>query len=105
MYYKNYHLIPDCPFKDQINLKFFTKCRVGNRSLEDCPIILEKIMNKKNVNHLSRVPMHEVLNTKKLQDITRQGTKIGEDKDKSISTIEKGIIILILQIKNKYLMM
>lgn len=44
-------------------------------------------MHKKNVNHLSRVPKNEVLNTKNLQIITRQGTKIGEDKGKSISTI------------------
>ena len=28
-----------------------------------------------------------MLNTKKLQVITRQGTKIGEDKEKSIGTI------------------
>ena len=40
-------------------------------------------------NHLSNVPKHEVLNTKKLQVITRQGTKIGEDKEKSICIISK----------------
>ena len=55
--------------------------------MEDCPIILEKIMNKKNVNHLSRVHNNEVLNTKNLQIITRQGTKIGEHKGKYISTM------------------
>lgn len=46
-------------------------------------------MNKNNVNHLSRVPKNEVMNTNKFQVITRQGTRIGKDKDKSISTIAK----------------
>ena len=36
-------------------------------------------MNKKNVNLLSRVLKHEILNSKNLQIVTRQGTKIGED--------------------------
>ena len=47
-------------------------------------IILEKIMNKNNVNHLSRVPKHEVLNTKKLKVITRQGTKLEKIKEKTL---------------------
>lgn len=44
-------------------------------------------MNINNVNHLSRLPKHEVLNSKKLQVITRQGTRTGEDKEKGISII------------------
>ena len=40
-------------------------------------------------NHFLRVPKHEVMNTKKLQVITRQGTRIREDKEKSVSTIMK----------------
>ena len=75
--FRNNHLNPNCPYKDQIDLNVCTKCRVGDHSLEDFPIILETIMNKKNVNHLSRVPKNEVLNTKKLQLITRQASKIG----------------------------
>ena len=73
---KNDHLGPNCSYKDQIDLRFCIKCGVGNHSLEDFPIILENIMSKNNVNHLSRVPKNEVLNTKNLQIITRQGTKI-----------------------------
>ena len=61
--------------------------RVKNGSLEDFPIILQKIMNNKNVNHLSRGRKNEVVNTKNLQIITRQWTKTREDKGKSISTI------------------
>ena len=44
-------------------------------------------MNKKNVNHLSRVPKNEVLNTKILHIITRQGIQIREDKGKRIRII------------------
>ena len=46
-------------------------------------------MNKKIINDLSRVPKNGVLNTKNFQIITRQGTKIGEDKGKSICTISQ----------------
>ena len=46
-------------------------------------------MNKNNVNELCKVPKNEVLNSKNQQIITRQGTKIGEDKGKCISTIPK----------------
>ena len=38
--------------------------------------MLDKI-NKKNVNVLSCVQKHDVINTKKLHIVTRQGTKIG----------------------------
>ena len=46
-------------------------------------------MNMKNINHLSRVPKNEVLNTKSLQIITRKVTKTREDKGKTISTISQ----------------
>ena len=46
-------------------------------------------MNKKDINHLSRVSKLKVLNTKKLQVITREGIRIDEDKETSISTIMK----------------
>ena len=47
--------------------------------------MIEKIMNKKHIYHLSRVHKNDVLNyTKNLQIIMRKGTKIGEDKGKSI---------------------
>ena len=52
---------------------------MGNHSLEDFPIILEKIINKKNVNILFGVPKHEAPNTKNMHIITKQGMKIGGD--------------------------
>lgn len=51
--------------------------------------MLGKIMNKRNINHLSRVYKNVVLNTKNSQIITKQGTKIEEDKAKNSSTILK----------------
>ena len=35
------HLCSGCPFKDQTDLKFCTKCGVGDHSLENFPIMLE----------------------------------------------------------------
>ena len=52
-------------------------CGVGEHSLEDCPTMLEKINNKKNVNVLSCVQKHDILTTKNLHIVTRQGTKQG----------------------------
>jgi hypothetical protein len=54
---------------------------VGEHSLGDCPIMLEKIINKKIVNNLSCVPNSTIADTKNLQVITRQGTKIGLDRN------------------------
>ena len=81
------HLSPNCPLKDKTNLKFCTKCGVKDHSLEDCPIIIRKIMSNKNVNLLSRVPKHEILNRKNLQIVTRQGTKSGEGNQNTIKVI------------------
>lgn len=33
--YKPNHLCTECPYKDQTDLKFCTKCGVGDHSLED----------------------------------------------------------------------
>ena len=41
--------------------------------------MLEKINMKKNVNVLSCVQKHDVLHTKNLHIVTRQGTKTGPD--------------------------
>ena len=41
--------------------------------------MLEKINNKKNVNVLSCVQKHDVLTTKNMHIVTRQGTKTGPD--------------------------
>ena len=41
--------------------------------------MLEKINTKKNVNVFSCVQKHDVLNTKNLHIVTRQGTKTGPD--------------------------
>ena len=40
--YKIDRLCSKCPFKDQTDLKFCIKHGVGDHSLEDCPIMLEK---------------------------------------------------------------
>ena len=64
---------------------------MGDHSLEDCPIMLEKIINKKSVNSLSCVPKSNVHCAKNLQVITRCGTRTGFDKNttKPIKHIEK----------------
>ena len=66
----------DCPYKDRKGLKFRTSYGVGDHSLEYCPTILEKINKKKNVNVLSCVQKCDVVCTKNLHIVTRQGTKI-----------------------------
>ena len=72
-------------------MKYCTTCGVGDHSLEDCPIMLEKIMDKKSVNSLSCVPKSDVHSVKNLQIITRCGTRTSYDKDtiKPIKHIEK----------------
>ena len=42
--------------------------------------MLEKIMANRNANHLSHVHKNDLLNSKNLCIVTRQGTKIGEDR-------------------------
>ena len=49
--------------------------------------MLEKINTKKNVNVLSCVKKNDVITTKNLHIVTRQGTKIGLDKPR-ISNIK-----------------
>ena len=39
----------------------------------------DKINKEKNVNVLSCVQKHDIINTKNLHIVTRQGTKIGSD--------------------------
>ena len=60
-------------------LTFCTSYGVGDHSLEDFPTMLDEINEKKNVNVLSCVQKHDVINTKNLHIVTRQGTKIGSD--------------------------
>ena len=48
--------------------------------------MLEKIMEKRNVNHLSRVQKNDLVNSRNILIITRQGTKIGEDNIESNNT-------------------
>ena len=89
--YKDNHLSTKCPYKDRIDLKYCNTCGVGDHSLEDCPIMLENIINKKSVNNLSCVPKSDVHSVKNLQVITRHGTRIGYDNDiiEPIKHIEK----------------
>ena len=49
--------------------------------------MLDKINKKKNVNVLSWIQKHDVINTKNLHIVTRQGTKIRSDNTR-ISTIK-----------------
>ena len=65
-------------------MKFCNTCGVGEHSLEDYPIMLEKIVNKKTINTLYCVPISNITDTKNLQVITRRhGTKTGLDKNES----------------------
>ena len=73
----------DFSYKDKIDLKYCNTCGVADHSLEDCPIMLEKIMNKKIVNSLSCVPKTDMNYVKNLQVITRYGTRVGLDKNES----------------------
>lgn len=72
-------------------MKFCNTCGVGEHSLEDCPIMLEKIINKKTANTLSCVPKSNIADTKNLQVITSQGTKTGLDRNepKILKIIQK----------------
>ena len=63
---------------------------MGDHSLEDCPTILDKMNKKKNVNVLSCVKKRDIIPTKNLHVVTRQGTKNGDDNPR------------ISKIKNKY---
>ena len=79
MCYKEGHRYTDCPYKDKTDLKFCTSCGVGDHSLEDFLAMLDNINKNKNVNVLSCVQKHDIINTKNLHIVTRQGTKIGND--------------------------
>ena len=91
----------ECPYKDQTNLNFCTKCGVGDHSLEDCPIMLEKIMAKRNVIPLSRVHKNYLVNTRNLHIVTRQGTKISEDELKNNDTMLKNYVYSDPNMQNK----
>jgi hypothetical protein len=41
--WKDDHISPDFPIKDITDLKFCNICGVGDHSLEDCLIVLEKL--------------------------------------------------------------
>ena len=79
----------DCPYKDRTDLNFCTSCGVAYHSLEDCPTMLEKINKKKNVNVLSCVQKHDVMHTKNLHIVTRQGMKIRDDNPRIRKIKEK----------------
>ena len=50
--------------------------------------MFDKINKKKNVNVLSCVQKHDIINTKNLHIVTQQGTKIGNDNPR-ISKIKE----------------
>jgi len=68
------HISLDCPMKHRINLKLCNICGVGDHSLEEFPIVLDKIMTIKNLNLLHTVSKEEVLNSNNLNIITRPGS-------------------------------
>ena len=51
------------------------------------PTMLDKINKEKNFNVLSCVQKHDIINTKNLHLVTRQGTKIGNDNPRIIKMI------------------
>ena len=51
--------------------------------------MLDKINKKKNVNVLTCVQKHDVINMKNLHIVTQQGTKIGNDNPRIIKIKEK----------------
>ena len=53
--------------------------------------MLEKINTKKNVNVLSYVQKNDVINTKNLRIVTRQGTKTGADNPRISKIKEKNV--------------
>ena len=53
--------------------------------------MLEKINKKKNVNVLSCVQKNDVINTKNLHIVTRQGTKTGSDNPRISKIKEKNV--------------
>ena len=89
--YKEGHRHAHCPYKDRTDLKFYTHYGVGDHSLEDFPTMLEKINTKKNVKVLSCVQKNDVITTKNLHIVTRQGTKTGADNPQISKIKEKNV--------------
>ena len=87
--YKEGHRYADCPYKDRTDLKLCTSCGVGDHSLEDFPTMIDKINKKKNVNVLSCIQKHDIINTNNLHIVTQQGTKIGNDNPRISKIKEK----------------
>jgi hypothetical protein len=52
---KKCHISPHYRIKHQIDLKFCNICKEGYHPLEYFPIVLEKVMTKRNVNLLHTV--------------------------------------------------
>ena len=71
---KDDHLFQDYPWKDKTDLKFCGNYGVGEHSLGDCPVMLEKIMNKKNLKSLSCVDNDNIVECTNVNIITSQGT-------------------------------
>jgi hypothetical protein len=61
---------------------------VGDQSLKDYPIVLEKVMNKRNVNLLHTIPKQDILNSKNLRVVTHSG--VGEEIFPKPPNREKG---------------
>jgi hypothetical protein len=61
---------------------------VGYHSLEDYPIVLEKVMNKKNINILHTIPKHDILNSNNLHVVKHLG--YGEDIYVEPSSLQRG---------------
>lgn len=73
-YLKADHLFQDCPWKDKTDLKFCGNCGVGEHSLEDCLVMLVKIMNKRNIKSLSSFDNDNDVKCANVNVITRNCT-------------------------------
>jgi len=76
-FFKEDHISPNFPIKKRIDMKLCNICGVRDHSLEDFSIVLEKGMNKRNVNLLHTVPKQEILNSKNIHVVTWLG--VGEE--------------------------
>lgn len=65
----------DSPLKDKTDLCFCNMCGLGDHTSEDCPNIIDKVLNKRTINLLQIAPKQEIMNSKNLHVVTRLGVR------------------------------
>ena len=70
---KDDYICLDFPIKDIIDLKICDICEMSDHFNEYFPIVLEKVMNKRNINLLHIVPKQDIVNSKNLHVVTCSG--------------------------------